>query len=94
MNQRREHGSAAEDDAERRRILRQVTLWMWIYGSLAVGLAIGSGAVVAWLLHHFGGLPFRATWLAATVVIAGVPVLIHLVQAFRRKHREQEPGSD
>lgn len=94
MSQRGERRSPVEHDAERQRILRQVTLWMWIYGLLAVVLAIGSGALVAWLFHHFGGLPFRATWLAATAVIAGVPVLIHLVQAFRRKGDEQEPGGD
>jgi NhaP-type Na+/H+ or K+/H+ antiporter len=93
MSQRGEHGSPEQHDEERRRILRQLTLWTWLYGGLAVVLAIGVGALVAWLLHH-AGLPFRATWLVATVVIAGVPVLIHLVQAFRRKHEGREPGDD
>ncbi|HKJ92200.1 MAG TPA: hypothetical protein VJ957_03480 [Longimicrobiales bacterium] len=79
--------SPAERDAERRRILRRLTLWTWIYGLLAVALAIGSGALAAWLLGHVG-LPFGPTWLVATAVMAGVPVLIHLVQAFRNKHRK------
>jgi membrane protein implicated in regulation of membrane protease activity len=81
----------SELDAERRRILRQVTLWTWIYGGLAAVLAIGAGAVAAWLLGYLG-LPFWSTWLVATAVIAGVPVLIHLVQAFRRKHEEPADG--
>jgi len=90
MSRPGERRSPADHDEERRRILRQLTLWTWLYGGLAVVLAIGTGALVAWLFHH-AGLPFRTTWLVATAVIAGVPVLIHLVQAFREKKKGREP---
>ncbi|MEJ2186764.1 MAG: hypothetical protein P8Z36_12600 [Gemmatimonadota bacterium] len=93
MSERGERQSPDQHDEERRRILRQLTLWTWLYGGLAVVLAIGTGALVAWLFHH-AGLPFRATWLVATAVIAGVPVLIHLVQAFRNRHGGQAPRDD
>ncbi|MEJ2677668.1 MAG: hypothetical protein P8174_01175 [Gemmatimonadota bacterium] len=93
MSRQGERRTPEEHDEERRRILRQLTLWTWMYGLLAVVLAIATGALVAWLLHH-AGLPFRPTWLVATVVIAGVPALIHVVQGLRGKGRGQGRGED
>jgi uncharacterized membrane protein len=64
-------------DAERRRIIRQVGFLTWGVAVLAVILAVGGGAVLAWLLIG-AGFPFLRTWLIVSLLLLGIPAAVHL----------------
>lgn len=57
-------------------------------------LAVGGGALIAWLLAARAGLPFRATWIATSVVIfvvSGGISLVRMARAHRAAARRSEP---
>lgn len=64
-------------DAERRRIVRKVRLLTWGVAGLAVLLAVGGGALLAWLLIG-AGFPFLRTWLIVSLLLLGIPAAVHL----------------
>lgn len=64
-------------DRERRRIVRKVGLLTWGVLALAVLLAVGVGALVAWILTG-AGFPFRRTWVIVALLLLGVPAAVHL----------------
>lgn len=68
--------------AVRRRILRQVTLWTFIYMLAAVLVAVIGAALVAFLLT-FAGMPFLPTWGVTTLVILVVPLVITAAREIR-----------
>lgn len=80
-----------EFDRERKRILWRLRLLTWGLWGGAVAMAVGGGALVAWVLS-LGGLPFLRTWLIVSVILLAVPVMIHL--AVRRDHDESGPGQE
>ena len=67
-----------ELDQERKRILQRLGLLTWgLWGAAAV-LALGGGALIAWLFRSTG-LPFLRTWLVVSSVLLVIPAVINLV---------------
>ena len=64
-------------DAERRRIVRRVAWMVWSARIAAVLLAIGGGALLAWILS-LGGFPFLRTWLNVSLLLILAPIAVHL----------------
>ncbi len=64
-------------DAERRRIVRKLEWLTWGARILAVLLAVGGGALLAWMLT-LAGLPFFRTWLNVSLLLILVPLAVHL----------------
>ncbi|MFO7892989.1 MAG: hypothetical protein R6U63_04580 [Longimicrobiales bacterium] len=70
--------SGPEDfDAERRRIVRKLALLTWGARALAVLLAVGGGALLAWILTG-AGFSFMRTWLNVSLLLILVPIAVHL----------------
>ena len=72
-------------DAERRRIIRRISLLTWGFWAAAALLAIAGGALLAWIFRGLGGLSFGQLWLAAVVVLLVVPAAAHLVTWLARR---------
>lgn len=64
-------------DAERRKIIRKLAWLTWGARLLAVLLAVGGGALLAWMLT-LAGLPFLRTWLNVSLLLLLVPIAVHL----------------
>lgn len=70
-------------DAERRRILRRLSMLTWgLWATVAV-LAVLGGLVVAWLFRGLFGLSFPVLWLLGAVVLVAVPAAAQAVMARR-----------
>lgn len=69
---------------QRRRIVRQATLWTLIYAASGVGVAVAGAALVAFLLV-FAGMPFLATWAVTSVLLLVLPLLALAVRELRAK---------
>lgn len=69
--------SEPDFDAERKRIVRKVGFLTWGVAGLAGLLAVGGGALLAWILTG-AGFPFTRTWLILTLLLLGIPALVHL----------------
>ena len=76
-------------DRQRRRILRKISLLTWGLIGAAVLLAIGGGAIIAWLFQG-AGLPFIRTWIILSLLLLAVPVLVHVAPKPWRKNGESE----
>ncbi len=50
---------------------------------LAVAMALGGGALVAWLLGSLLGLPFRGSWVVASLLLFVVPGGVAYVRELR-----------
>lgn len=80
-------GQGERDDSfrsERRKIMRRATFLVYGYLAIALVLGIVGGAVVAWLLSRVG-FPFRETWIVATLIVIGVPLIGLGVGALRER---------
>lgn len=81
------------DERERqRRILRRATLLTGGLALAAVVMAVVGSALIAWFLS-VTGLPFRATWLALTLIVLVVPVIGVAVGAIRERRGGEGVGS-
>ena len=69
--------SPEDFDAERRKIVRKLGLLTWGARGLALLLAVGGGALLAWMLS-LAGLPFLRTWVNVSLLLILVPVAVHL----------------
>lgn len=85
-------------DRERRRIIRKIGLISWGLAAGALLLAVGGGALLAWLLTG-AGLPFVRTWIIASVLLLVIPAAAQLVAQGHRGDRgtqghrgTEEPG--
>jgi hypothetical protein len=82
----------ADEDAARAtrevasRAVRRLDVLEWVILFGAAALSAGAGALVALLAAHSLGLPFRVTWIVASLLIFGVPGWF----AVRRAKREDE----
>lgn len=76
-----------EEDRERRRILRRITLLTWGLAAAAVVLAVAGGALVAWFFS-LSGFPFVRTWIIMSLLLLLVPITVHVAPWPRRKDRE------
>jgi len=55
------------------RAARRLAILEWVVFLLAALLATGAGALVALLVAGPAGLPFRATWMVASLLLFVVP---------------------
>ena len=74
-------------DAERRRIIRRISLLTWGLWGLVLCLAVGGGALLAWIFRGLGGLSFAALWVVAALLLVGVPAAVHVVAAWTGRRR-------
>ncbi len=56
---------------------------------MAVALALGGGALVAWIFKTSFGVPFRPSWVTASLLLFIIPGLVVLGRMWRKK-----PGAD
>ena len=80
-------------DAQRRRIIRRITLLTWGLWGAAAALAMGGGALLAWMFRGVAGLPFVALWLLIAVGLVALPAAIHLGVRWseRRRRKRMDP---
>lgn len=78
------------------RAVRRLGLLSALLFALAGGVAVGGGALVAWLARRSLGTSFGRTWLLSTLVVAGAAGAVIAVQERRRGARtasgESPPG--
>lgn len=75
--------SVQGDREVRKRILRRASYYTIGFFLMAVIVAGVGSALVAWFLT-LSGLPFRATWIALTISVLVIPVLVMTVNAVRK----------
>jgi ABC-type Fe3+ transport system permease subunit len=71
------------DREVRKRILRRASYYTIGFFLMAVIVAGVGSALVAWFLT-LSGLPFRATWIALTISVLVIPVLVMTGNAVRK----------
>lgn len=76
-------------DQERRRIVRKISLISWGLAGAAVVLAVGGGALLAWIFTG-AGYPFLRTWLTVSVLLLAVPLAVHLAPWPRPRDGDDE----
>jgi hypothetical protein len=82
--------SPEDYDAERRRIIRQLSLLTWGLVAGAILVAIVGGALVAWLFTG-AGQPFLRTWLIVTLLVLAVPLALHVApKPWKNRHDDAE----
>ena len=69
------------------RAVRRLDILEWVMLAGAVVLSLVGGALVALLLETSMGLSFRPTWVAASLLLFGVPGVIAM-KRMRRDDRE------
>jgi hypothetical protein len=67
------------------RAIRRLRILEVVIGLAAVGLAIGGGAVVAFVLSAGTEIPFRLTWGITAVLLLVVPTVIFIVKDRRER---------
>jgi hypothetical protein len=79
-------------DAERRRIIRRISLLTWGLWALVLFLAVAGGALLAWIFRGVGGLSFGALWVLAALLLVAVPAAVHIVGGWtgRRRGRRED----
>jgi uncharacterized membrane protein len=70
-----------------RRAIRRLDLLEWMILGAALVLAIGGGALVAWVLAGSTG-PFRTIWMVTSVLLFVVPGVIVFARIKRDERRE------
>lgn len=75
------------------RAIRRLDVLQWLLLAGTAGLAVGGGAVVAWLLSSQVDLPFRATWITTSAVIFVVSGGISLGRLLRAHRHAPERRS-
>lgn len=69
--------SPEDYDAERRRIIRQLSVLTWGLTVGAIFFAVLGGALLAWIFTG-AGLPFLRTWLIVSLLLLAVPLTLHV----------------
>jgi hypothetical protein len=64
-------------DADRKRIIRQISVVTWGLAAGALFFAVLGGALLAWILTGTG-LPFLRTWIILSLLLLAVPLAIHV----------------
>ncbi|MGH7483690.1 MAG: hypothetical protein ACRELV_16200 [Longimicrobiales bacterium] len=82
----------ASGDAARRALLRRASFMTWGFLGLAVLVAVGGSAFLAWIFMAVD-LPFLETWAVLVVLTLGLPALGQLVLRVReRRARRRRDG--
>jgi len=75
---------------EMQRAIRRLRILEVVIGLAAVSLAIGGGALVAFVLSSGTALPFRLTWGVTSVILLVIPTAIFIGKD--RIGRGHDPG--
>jgi hypothetical protein len=92
-------GSEWEKEAARvtsevaRRAIRRLDFLEWVILAVAVGFAIGGGALVAWILAGSSSA-FRTVWMVTSVLLFIVPGVIAFARLKRDERREARGRND
>jgi hypothetical protein len=87
-------GNAWEKEAARvtsevaRRAIRRLDVLEWVILAAAVGLAVGGGALLAWLLTGSSRENFRLIWMITSVLLFVVPGGIVLLRTKTEARRQ------
>jgi hypothetical protein len=68
-----------------RRAIRRLDFLEWVILAIAVAMAVGGGALVAWILAGSGNPSFRTVWLITSAVLLIVPGIV----VFTKQRQEQ-----
>jgi hypothetical protein len=71
-----------------RRAIRRLDVLEWVILAAAVGLALGGGALVAWILAGSSSRTFRSVWMITSVLLMVVPGVIVFTRLKRDQLRE------
>ena len=71
-----------------RRAIRRLDVLEWVILAAAVGLAVGGGALVAWVLTGSSNPTFRTVWMITSVLLFVVPGVIVFIRLKRDQLRE------
>lgn len=80
-------------DRTRREILRRANMFKWGFLGVALLLAVGGSALVAWFLT-LRGHPFVPTWFIITTVVLLPSALGIVVQEVRARTRRSQSRRD
>ena len=76
-----------------RRAIRRLDVLEWVILGAAVALAIGGGALVAWILAGSSGA-FRTIWMVTSVLLFTVPGAIVFARLKRDEQKEARVVTD
>lgn len=88
-------GNGPEDDPfkgtreEMDKVIRNLDMLEWVILFLATGMALGGGALVAWILSVGTRLPFRLTWAVLSVLLLVIPAFVVFGREARERGRER-----
>lgn len=71
-----------------RRAIRRLDFLEWLILFMAAGLAVGGGALVAWILVGSGTTAFRTVWMVSALLLFVVPGAI-VWYRYRRDERDR-----
>jgi len=71
------------------KVIRNLDMLEWVILFLATGLALGGGALVAWILSVGTRLPFRLTWAVLSVLLLVIPAFVVFGREARERGRER-----
>lgn len=75
-----------------RRAIRRLDFLEWVILGAAVALAIGGGALVAWILAGSNNPNFRVIWVITSAVLLVVPGIVVFAKQ-RQEQRRKGAGS-
>lgn len=77
-------------DAERRRIIRQLSVLTWGLTGGAIFFAVLGGLLLAWILTG-AGLPFLRTWLIVSLLLLAIPLALHVApKPWKKRNNDAE----
>ncbi|MDH3206214.1 MAG: hypothetical protein OEO79_06355 [Gemmatimonadota bacterium] len=77
-----------------RRAIRRLDFLEWVILAAAVGLALGGGALVAWILAGSSSGNFRMVWMITSALLFIVPGAIVFARNKRDERREAQGSED
>ncbi len=77
---------------EMEKAIRRLDALEWVILFFATGMALGGGALVAWILSVGTALPFRLTWAVLSVLLLVIPAFVVFGKEARERVRKRPPG--
>lgn len=74
---------------EMEKAIRRLDALEWVILFFATGMALGGGAMVAWILSVGTRLPFRLTWAVLSVLLLVIPGFVVFGREFRDRARDR-----
>jgi hypothetical protein len=76
---------------EMEKAIRRLDALEWVILFFATGMALGGGALVAWILSVGTALPFRLTWAVLSVLLLVIPAFVVFGKEARDRARKRPP---